>query len=225
MMMGRNNRVLILFWNHTSCQSTVFISFPNLTLLSSLPHPSSYSSFPFSSHNLTCTHTHSLSHTHTHTHTHTLIPILIHTHTHTHTHTLILILIHTHTHTCIHTHTQSYSHMHTHTHTHTAPVVSTGSNTWENRRLGCVGVPLDNVIVKILDPETLEEKPHGTDGEVVCVHVLLLSAFFIFYFLIYLLIYLSIYLFIYLFIYFLTSSFFYNVLDLCVRRQYHDRIP
>ena len=47
-----------------------------------------------------------------------------------------------------------------------APVVSTGSNTWASRRLGCVGVPLDNLTVKILNPVTLEEVEEGTDGEV-----------------------------------------------------------
>jgi long-chain acyl-CoA synthetase len=50
--------------------------------------------------------------------------------------------------------------------TETSPVVTSGNNTWAMRRLGCVGVPVDNVIVKILDPETLEEKKGEEDGEI-----------------------------------------------------------
>jgi hypothetical protein len=37
---------------------------------------------------------------------------------------------------------------------------------WQCRRLGCVGVPLPEVTVRIIDPETLEELPKDTDGEV-----------------------------------------------------------
>jgi acyl-CoA synthetase (AMP-forming)/AMP-acid ligase II len=32
--------------------------------------------------------------------------------------------------------------------------------------MGCVGVPLPQVKVRIIDPETLQELPHDTDGEV-----------------------------------------------------------
>ena len=48
----------------------------------------------------------------------------------------------------------------------TAPTVTAGSVDWENRRLGCVGVPLPGVDVKIVDPETLQPLPADTDGEV-----------------------------------------------------------
>ena len=34
------------------------------------------------------------------------------------------------------------------------------------RRLGCVGKPLFNVTVQILDPETKAEQPADTDGEI-----------------------------------------------------------
>ena len=42
----------------------------------------------------------------------------------------------------------------------------TGTVSWENRRLGCVGVPIPGVKVRIMDPETLQEMPSDTDGEV-----------------------------------------------------------
>ena len=43
-----------------------------------------------------------------------------------------------------------------------------------------MGVPLDNVIVKILDPVTLEEKQNGTDGEVVlCLDVFSCLTFYL----------------------------------------------
>ena len=42
----------------------------------------------------------------------------------------------------------------------------TGTISWSNRRLGCVGVPIPGVKVRIIDPETLQEKPTDTDGEV-----------------------------------------------------------
>lgn len=41
-----------------------------------------------------------------------------------------------------------------------------GTMNWENRRLGTVGVALPAVTIRIIDPDTLEEKPHDTDGEV-----------------------------------------------------------
>jgi acyl-CoA synthetase (AMP-forming)/AMP-acid ligase II len=37
---------------------------------------------------------------------------------------------------------------------------------WQNRRLGCVGVPLPGVTVRIINPDTMEELPMDTDGEV-----------------------------------------------------------
>lgn len=37
---------------------------------------------------------------------------------------------------------------------------------WETRRLGCVGVPLPGVSVRIINPETLAELPDDTEGEV-----------------------------------------------------------
>jgi len=50
--------------------------------------------------------------------------------------------------------------------TETSPVISVGSHQWTTRRLGCVGTPLHNVTVQILDPETKEERPVDTDGEI-----------------------------------------------------------
>jgi len=51
--------------------------------------------------------------------------------------------------------------------TETSPVISSGANDWETRRLGCVGVPLFNNTVLIIDPNTLEERPLGEEGEIV----------------------------------------------------------
>ncbi len=51
--------------------------------------------------------------------------------------------------------------------TETSPVMTCGSNDWETRRLGCVGVPLHNNVVRIIDPHTLEERPFGEEGEIV----------------------------------------------------------
>jgi long-chain acyl-CoA synthetase len=51
--------------------------------------------------------------------------------------------------------------------TETSPVIACGANDWETRRLGCVGVPLYNNIVRIIDPNTLEERPLGEEGEIV----------------------------------------------------------
>ncbi len=54
--------------------------------------------------------------------------------------------------------------------TETAPVISSSPDTWTDRRLGCVGVPIPSLDVRIINPETLEEMPSGSDGEVrVCV--------------------------------------------------------
>jgi long-chain acyl-CoA synthetase len=50
--------------------------------------------------------------------------------------------------------------------TETAPVISTGGNNWNTRRLGCVGVPLPGNTVYIRDPETGAELPADTDGEI-----------------------------------------------------------
>ena len=50
--------------------------------------------------------------------------------------------------------------------TETSPVIACGANDWDTRRLGCVGVPLFNNIVRIIDPHTLEERPLGEEGEV-----------------------------------------------------------
>ena len=51
--------------------------------------------------------------------------------------------------------------------TETSPVITAGNNGWENRRLGCSGVVLKDISVRIVDPETLEERPPGEDGEVI----------------------------------------------------------
>jgi long-chain acyl-CoA synthetase len=50
--------------------------------------------------------------------------------------------------------------------TETSPIISVGANGWSTRRLGCVGTPLDNVTVQILDPETGKELPADSDGEI-----------------------------------------------------------
>ena len=50
--------------------------------------------------------------------------------------------------------------------TETAPVISSSPDTWTDRRLGCVGVPIPSLDVRIIDPETLQEVPSGSDGEV-----------------------------------------------------------
>jgi len=52
--------------------------------------------------------------------------------------------------------------------TETSPVISSCSSSWKYRRLGCSGVPLQDVDVRILDPVTLEEVPLGEEGEVTC---------------------------------------------------------
>eukprot|EP00602_Paraphysomonas_sp_CaronLab_P006947 CAMPEP_0185024962 /NCGR_PEP_ID=MMETSP1103-20130426/8109_1 /TAXON_ID=36769 /ORGANISM="Paraphysomonas bandaiensis, Strain Caron Lab Isolate" /LENGTH=588 /DNA_ID=CAMNT_0027558063 /DNA_START=257 /DNA_END=2023 /DNA_ORIENTATION=+ len=50
--------------------------------------------------------------------------------------------------------------------TETSPVITASAESWDKRRLGCVGVPLYNVTVKILDPATGEEVGPGEEGEV-----------------------------------------------------------
>jgi long-chain acyl-CoA synthetase len=50
--------------------------------------------------------------------------------------------------------------------TETSPVITAGSYDWSQRRLGTVGCPLNNVDVKIVDPDTLQPLPADTDGEV-----------------------------------------------------------
>lgn len=51
--------------------------------------------------------------------------------------------------------------------TETSPIITCGSLSWENRRLGCIGVPLPNIDVKILDPATLTFIPSAEEGEIV----------------------------------------------------------
>ena len=41
-----------------------------------------------------------------------------------------------------------------------------GTMNWDTRRLGCVGVPLPGVSVRIINPETLAELADDTEGEV-----------------------------------------------------------
>ena len=57
--------------------------------------------------------------------------------------------------------------------TETSPVISSGSvnmepgaNTFETRRLGCVGVPLKGNTVRIIDPHTLAPKGDDEEGEI-----------------------------------------------------------
>ena len=50
--------------------------------------------------------------------------------------------------------------------TETSPIITSGPRNWDQRRLGCVGVPIPGVRVRIIDPETLQEMPGDTDGEV-----------------------------------------------------------
>ncbi len=52
--------------------------------------------------------------------------------------------------------------------TETSPVITAGANDWQTRRLGCVGIALYNNTVMIVDPNTLEERPLGEEGEIVC---------------------------------------------------------
>jgi long-subunit acyl-CoA synthetase (AMP-forming) len=50
--------------------------------------------------------------------------------------------------------------------TETSPIITLGTVDWSARRLGCVGVPIPGVTVRIVDPETLQQLPSDTDGEV-----------------------------------------------------------
>lgn len=50
--------------------------------------------------------------------------------------------------------------------TETSPVLSTSKNNWIQRRLGCAGIIVGNITVKILDPETMEEVSSDKEGEV-----------------------------------------------------------
>lgn len=50
--------------------------------------------------------------------------------------------------------------------TETSPVITASAMGWETRRLGCAGVVLEGNRVAIMDPETNEELPSDTDGEI-----------------------------------------------------------
>ena len=50
--------------------------------------------------------------------------------------------------------------------TETSPMITVGSIDFSKRRTGCVGVPLPNCDVRIIDPDTKQELPPNTDGEV-----------------------------------------------------------
>jgi long-chain acyl-CoA synthetase len=50
--------------------------------------------------------------------------------------------------------------------TETSPIMSSGSESWEFRRLGCVGVALPGNTVAIVDPVTGKEVANGEEGEV-----------------------------------------------------------
>lgn len=52
--------------------------------------------------------------------------------------------------------------------TETSPVITSCSNSWANRRLGCSGIAITDVKLRIIDPETLEERALGAEGEVTC---------------------------------------------------------
>ena len=47
-----------------------------------------------------------------------------------------------------------------------APVITTSTPGWEHRKLGCVGVAIGGIDVRILDPNDFHEIPNGQDGEV-----------------------------------------------------------
>jgi long-chain acyl-CoA synthetase len=49
-----------------------------------------------------------------------------------------------------------------------SPVITSCSATWEYRRLGCSGVALEGVDLRIINPSTLEQVPNGEEGEVTC---------------------------------------------------------
>lgn len=50
--------------------------------------------------------------------------------------------------------------------TETSPVMTSGANNWETRRLGCVGVPLKGNTIRIIDPHTMEPKGDDEEGEI-----------------------------------------------------------
>ena len=49
--------------------------------------------------------------------------------------------------------------------TETSPIICASSTSWVTRKTGTVGVPLPGLVVKIVNPETLEDLPSG-DGEI-----------------------------------------------------------
>jgi long-chain acyl-CoA synthetase len=50
--------------------------------------------------------------------------------------------------------------------TETSPVITAGANNWKTRRLGCVGVALHNVDLRIVSQETMQEVPAGQVSEI-----------------------------------------------------------
>jgi long-chain acyl-CoA synthetase len=50
--------------------------------------------------------------------------------------------------------------------TETSPVISASQISWSKRRLGTCGLPMINLDVRILDPETNEERQYDNDGEI-----------------------------------------------------------
>ncbi len=51
--------------------------------------------------------------------------------------------------------------------TETSPIITASGPSWDVRRLGCVGVAIKDVTVRIADPDG-NEVPSGEDGEVTC---------------------------------------------------------
>lgn len=53
--------------------------------------------------------------------------------------------------------------------TETSPIITvSGMELGKERLLGCVGYALEGVTLRIIDPETLKDRPAGQDGEIVC---------------------------------------------------------
>ena len=52
--------------------------------------------------------------------------------------------------------------------TETSPVITSSANDWKTRRLGCVGVPLKDVDVRIVLPSSNTEVAFGEEGEICC---------------------------------------------------------
>lgn len=52
--------------------------------------------------------------------------------------------------------------------TETSPVITSSANNWDTRRLGCVGVPLKGIEVKITRPGSNTVVANGEDGEICC---------------------------------------------------------